>query len=172
MKSILKYRVIIPIIVILLIVNIVPLFIFPEQANITKYSYYSIFIMTVIVLNGIRACVGKHNDNYFIIRKRTFDFLFSSEEAYTHTDEYEKEFRWMLLVYFAAIPFYIPVIFFAKNLSHLLWSVLIFALPQTIYFASSVFDLSKDIKKAKKRRYERQKEREEQEKREELGRWK
>lgn len=170
MKTMLKYRVIIPVLSILLLVNIVPIFIFSEQAKITMYSYYSINIMAVVILNGICACIYKHCGNYFIISKQSF--LFRSTQSYTFTDAYEKEFRWMLLVYFAAIPFYIPVIFFARNTPHLLWSVLIFALPQAIYFFHCIFEISKDVKEEKMQRAKRQKEREEQEKREELGYWK
>ena len=83
----------------------------------------------------------------------------------TLTDGYEKEFRMMLLIYCAAIPFYIPIICFASNWADTLWTLLVFIVPQGIFIAHEIRKTIQDVKIQK----EREKERIEQERREELG---
>ena len=100
------------------------------------------------------------------------DSIFMEDKANTFTDEYEIEFRWMLLVYCATIPFYIPVIFFASGLLQTLWSLLILLVPQIVFTIHTIYKTVQYIKKEKLRQAQLENERIEQERREELGHWK
>ncbi len=96
--------------------------------------------------------------------------LFSEDEDYTFTEKYEKEFFWQFCVYWFAIPFYIPCVFFTSALwMTAIGTICVFFAPQLVYF---IYDISNDIKNAKEYRIKEQKraqELKEQELREELG---
>ena len=105
-------------------------------------------------------------------RFRWVSNIFSEDKEYTFTEEYERKFRWMLLVYFAAIPFYLPIICFATTWQQILWSLLVAFVPQGIFIGCGIAGTIGEAKKERLRQAQLEKERIEQERREELGRWK
>ena len=171
MKKSLKYSHIFYITLALLILNIIPLIIFRSQIQISTISIVMIALAGIIILNGVFACSLKHKGNFLVIGQYRHA-AFSEDKDYTFTDEYEREFRWMLLVYCMAIPFYLPVICFAANWEQTLWALALFLAPQLIYVIHGIYQTVQVVKETKRREAQLQKEREEQEKREELGYWK
>ena len=170
MKKTLKYPHIFCIVLAVLLINAIPLLVFREKAGISVYSRFSIAIMVLDVVNGILACIYKHKGNFLVIGSSSSTF--SADKEHTFTEEYEREFRLMLLIYCSAIPFYIPVIFFASSWAETLWAVLVFFAPQVIFIARGIYQTMQDVKEEKRVQAQREKERKEQEAREELGRWK
>ena len=171
MKLILKYPVIICFTLIVFIINIISVFVFGEIVKISVYSVAPTVVMALAVINGVFACVFKHKGNFLMIRKYHSN-VFSADKNYTFTDEYEKNFRWMLFVYLVAIPFYIPIIFFASSWRETLWTLAVFFFPQATYIAHGVYQTIQDVKESNRKQAQLKKERTEQERREELGHWK
>ena len=147
----------------LLLLNIIFVLIFRKNISISTYSLPPIALGVLVLINGVLACILKHKGNFLVIRKHR-GMLFYLKDR-TLTDSYEKEFRMMLLIYCAAIPFYIPIICFASNWADTLWTLLVFIVPQGIFIAHEIRKTIQDVKIQK----EREKERIEQERREELG---
>jgi hypothetical protein len=127
--------------------------------------------MSLVTVNGILACLFKHKGNFLMFGKK-HGFIFSQDKDYTFNDDHENEFRLMLLVYCAAIPFYLPVIFFASSWPQTLWTLFVLFVPQAIFIIQGIYKTVQDVKKEKLLQEQIQKERIEQERREELGRWK
>jgi hypothetical protein len=90
------------------------------------------------------------------------------DEDFAFSPEYQNEFALTLFVYCAAIPFHIPVIFFATYGFTFLSSTVIFLIPQLIFIIRGAIFVAKTFEVEKQ--YDR--ERIEQEKRESLGKWK
>ena len=170
MKKHLKYSHIFFVTLGLLIVNAIPVIVFRDQIKISAYSLIAITVAAVVVFNGILACLFKHKGNFLIMRKHN-GAIFSEDKDHTFTNRYECEFRRMLLIYCAAIPFYIPIICFASNLQEALWSLLVYSVPQIIFLVNEIRKTLKDVKKEKLHQAQLEKERIEQERREELGHW-
>ncbi len=78
----------------------------------------------------------------------------------------------MLFVYLVAIPFYIPIIFFASSWWETLWALAVFLFPQATYIVHGIYQTIQDVKESKRKQAQLEKERIEQERREELGHWK
>lgn len=171
MKYNLKYSFVFCITLILLIINIIPILVFAERSMISVYSFPPTAVMALVVLNGVLSCIFKHKGNFLMISKYP-GFIFLDDKEYTFTEEYEREFRWMLLVYCAAIPFYLPIIFFASSWPQTLWALLVFFIPQAIFVGHGIYQTVQEVKKEKRKQEQLEKERIEQERREELGYWK
>ncbi len=171
MKYKLKYSHIFHITLALLIINLIPVLCFRKSVVLSQYTLPPIAVMSLMIINGILSCIFKHKGNFLIIRKY-HGFIFSSDKDYTFTEEYEKNFRWMLLVYCAVIPFYLPIAFFASSWLQTLWTLLVLLVPQAIFVIHSIYETIQDVKKEKLRQKQLQKERIEQGRREELGHWK
>ena len=172
MKIKLKYPLILGILLALVLVNAVPVLVLPDKAALTRYSYPPGILLIFVTIYGLCALIDKHKGNHFLLespRERSFSY----NKSYTYTDKYEREFRLSLLIYFGAIPFYIPLIFFARSfpLSAGL-SLAVLLIPQ---LALAIPGIRESIQHAKERKQilaERERERIEQERREELGKWK
>lgn len=78
----------------------------------------------------------------------------------------------LLFIYSAFIPFYIPIIFFAKSVLQALPSLAVFFLPQLIFILMGIADTAREFKAQRHKEETERREREEQERREELGAWK
>jgi hypothetical protein len=171
MKKRLKYSHIFYITFALFILNIIPLIIFQNQIQISTNSIATIALAGIVILQGVLAYSFKHKGNFLMINRYRHTG-FSEDKDYTFTDEYEREFRWMLLIYCLPIPFYLPVIFFATSWKHTIWALILYIAPQVIYVIHGIYQTVQMVKETKRREAQLQKEREEQEKREELGYWK
>ena len=155
----------------LLIGNIIPVIIFKEDAQITKYSVPAIVIMSFVIFNGVVAFFLRHKGNYLIFKKHRAN-EFGSDKEYTFSQEYQKRFFLMLGIYCAAIPFYIPLIFLLTSYVQTLWVLVVLFVPQAIFIAQEIGDTMKDVKQAEIKRKQQEEELKEQQKREELGYWK
>ena len=171
MKYKLKYSHIFYITLAILIINLIPVIYFRKSFVLSQYALPPIIVMSLVIVNGILSCVFKHKGNFLIIRKH-HSFIFSSDKDYTFAEEYERNFRRMLLVYCTAIPFYLPVAFFASNWSQTLWTLLVLLVPQAIFIIHNIYETIHDVKKEKILQERLRKEKIEQERREELGHWK
>ena len=171
MKSILKYRFIFLSVLIASVLNILPVIVFWSKAAVSRYSLAPMGIMALVILNGILACIFKNKGNFLMIRNYRWS-LFSEDREYTFTDAYERQFRWMLLIYCTSIPFYVPIIFFSSSWSNTLWTLLVLLIPQGSFIAYDIKKTVDDVKASKRHRERLEQERIKQEQREELGRWK
>ncbi len=169
MKKTLKYSHIFCIVLAILIANVIPVIIFRDKIKIEAFSIWSILVAIGHIWTGIIACALKHKGNYFELRISSYSF-FTSDKNYTYTPEYEREFRASMLVFFAVIPFYIPVICFTSGYSQLGWTFLVFFVPQLIFVVNGMLQTLGDVKKEKLRQAQLEKQRLDQEKSEELGR--
>jgi len=170
MKSKLKYSFIIGITLVLLIFNVIPVLIFEERSGISVHSFVPMAVMLLTLVNGVLSCVFKHKGNFLMIRKHQSG-IFSTDKDYTFTKEYENEFRMMLLIYCIPIPFYIPIIFFASSSEQVIWTLLVFFLPQAVFIFRGIYQTLQDVKKEKLKQEELEMQRREQERREELRYW-
>ncbi len=155
---------------ILSLLNIIPLFIFKDNAVFSQYSIPPLMLMLIAIINGVIALIFKHKGNFFIIRK--YNNPFTNDKDYTFTPEYEKKFVLSFVIYFAQVPFYLPLIFFTKNWVQTLFSLLLFAFPQIIFIIQGMIETVKDVKAEKIKKQQREQELREQQRREELGHWK
>ncbi len=155
---------------ILSLLNIIPLFIFKDNIAFSQYSIPPLMLMLLVILNGVMALIFKHKCNFFVIRK--YHTPFTNDKDYTFTPEYDKKFILSFVIYFAQVPFYLPLIFFTKNWAQTLLSLLLFALPQIIFIIQGILETVKDAKAEKMKKQQREQELREQQRREELGHWK
>ncbi len=153
-------------------VNIIIVIIFREQATISKLSILPIIWILLILYYGITACFFKHKGNLFYVA-RSYLFWGEEDKAYTFTREYLMEFYLMLTILWATIPFYIPLIFLVSDIvTMLMWLLIIFFVPEFIFWAFSFTHFLKFIKQDKLKKARYAKELKEQMMREELGKWK
>ncbi len=71
----------------------------------------------IVIINGVLALIFKHKGNFFIIRK--YNNPFTNDNDYTFTPEYDKRFILSFAIYFAPIPFYLPLILFTSDIIHM-----------------------------------------------------
>lgn len=177
MKEFLKRRMVLIGTLLSLTVNIILLCVFRDRSDVTRESWFPALLMFIVILNGVLACCYKHKANYLLIgiggtgSMDRYAILFE-DKAYTFEEAYEIEFRWMLLVYCVAIPFYLPAIYLAKGGFCYIWGFVVLIVPQLVFWIYYLCGSIKDGKEAKQRRLQAQKELEEQKRREELGYWK
>ena len=148
--------------------NIVGIIIFRKNATLSLNSLFATFIFIVMLLRGIAACVSK-NDQYLLLGK--YDIKKFNKYSWP-TREQLKDFYIKATIYFAVLPFYLPLAVFSSKNSHILWCLLLLLVH---HFAIVGIEIRKMMLKKKERKAKAtllEKEREEQEKREELGYWK
>ena len=155
----------------LLIVNVIPVIVNREEAQITKYSVPAIMLMLFVIINGVFSYFLRHKGNYLMFRKYKPN-EFASDKDYTYSEEYLKRFFGMLEIYCAAIPFYIPLIFLTTRNIQTLLTLLVFATPQIIFIIQGISHTAKEFKQAEIRKKQNEEELKEQERREEQGYWK
>ena len=172
-KSVIKTIAIVLLFCFLVLINVLPVFVFRGKAALTDYSTYPIIFAVLVTIHGIMAFFFRHKGNFLVVGR--YGGLFRTFEPnvdYTYTEEYLKEFYRMLFIHFAVIPFHIPVIFFSTRTVHSLWSALIVSVPNMIYVVLEISKILHDVREQKQKELQQEKELREQEKREELGRWK
>ena len=171
-KTKLKYPLILGILLALLLINAVPVLALPDRAALTNFSFFPGAVAVLMIIYGLCALIDKHKGNYFLLsdpRGRSM----SLNKSYTYKEEYEREFRLSLLIYFGAIPFYIPLIFFARGYPAATFGTFaVMLVPQIFLAIPSIREAIQDSKERKRILAERERERIEQERREELGKWK
>ena len=175
MKKPIPYYVTLLAVLISLLLNMIPVFLLWEQARISIFSSLPLLCMAIAVSIGLGACATKDKNSFFWIDKRYHSF-FLSEKRYTLSKNYDREFRWMLPVYFLPVPCYLPIILLANSALDMLWALLVLFAPQIVYmiidFKALAKEIKKDVREQKEKEAKQERERLEQERREELGRWK
>ena len=167
-----KRNIFICIFAISLLINVIPLLIFRDKAAVSINSLLPILTIICMSFNGVRAFLYRHIGNYLELdRHRLWTYIYFSEEKdYTYTEEYEREFFWQFCLYWFAVPFYIPCIYFVSGpLGSLLWTACVTFTPQLVYF---IYDIANAIKAEKEyqiRKKKQEQELKEQMLREELG---
>ena len=169
-KKPLSYPLILGILALLFLVNICPVLILQDRVELNNFSLIPAAVAVLVLLNGLGALLFKHVDNYFNFGTPRRG-LFTAPKEYTYTEEYEREFRWMMLVYFAAVPFYIPCICFSSDYAETAWTLVPLAGPQLVFMLHGMYETVQHVKTAKAEAEQRERELREQEQREELGVW-
>lgn len=172
MKIKLKYPLILGILLALLLVNTIPVLLLPDRAALTHFSVFPGAVAVLMVIYGLCALIDKHKGNYFLLsnpRSRSLSY----NKSYTYKEAYEREFRLSLLIYFGAIPFYFPLIFFGRGYPRVTFGTFaVMLIPQMLLVIPTIREAIQDSKERKRILAERERERIEQERREELGKWK
>ena len=146
-----------------LLINVIPLLIFKDKAAITYFSWFPMILMLIESVNGVIAFFLRHKGNYFTDGYRSIH-IFSEDKDYTFTKEYKDEFFWQFCLYWFAVPFYIPCIFFVSGgWRKFLWTACVFFTPYLVYF---IYYISKEIKAEKE--YQIRKKKQEQELKEQM----
>ena len=172
MKIKLRYPLILGVLLALLLVNAVPVLLLPEKAALTNFSVFPGAVAVLMIIYGLCALIDKHKGNYFLLSNPRGRSL-SYNKSYTYKEEYEREFRLSMLIYFGAVPFYIPLIFFARGYPAATFGTFaVMLVPQVFLAIPSIREAIQDSKERKRILAERERERIEQERREELGKWK
>ena len=81
----------------------------------------------------------------------------------------ERAFFWQAIVFWVAIPFYLPCIFFVTKPIHMWWTILVSIAPQIIYILYFLIVILIDVKKNIRIKQKHEQELKEQQKREEMG---
>ena len=156
-----------------LLINIIPVFIFRDKAHFSHISIYAVEAMFVVSTGGIWCYFVRHKENYLSFSTiRKYSIIYGPDREITFTKEFKRRFYWQFVVYWSAIPFYIPCIFFSTKLIHSLWTVGVVFAPQIIYFTYYTVKLKEEFRKRREARLKLKQELEEQKKREELGYYK
>jgi hypothetical protein len=169
MKIKLRYPLILGVLLALLLVNATPVLLLPEKAALTNFSVFPGAIAILMIIYGLCALIDKHKGNYFQLsdpRGRSLSY----NKSYTYKEPYEREFRLSMLIYFGAVPFYIPLIFFARSYPAATFGTFaVMLVPQIFLAIPMVREAIQDSKERKRILAERERERIEQERREERG---
>jgi hypothetical protein len=155
-----------------LLINAVPVLALPDRAALTNFSIFPGIVAVLMIIYGLCALIDKHKGNYFLLSDPHGRSM-SYNKSYTYKEEYEREFRLSLLIYFGAIPFYIPLIFFTRGYPAVTFGTFaVMLVPQVFLVIPTIREAIQDSKERKRILAERERERIEQERREELGKWK
>ena len=148
--------------------NIIGILIFKDHIRVSTNTLAASLMFVGTMIRGVLALITK-DDRIFYTTHRV------SERYYRYnrpTKDDLRELYFTATVYFAVIPFYLPLAAFSSKDVHILWSVLLFALPALVMTGRLIPDIVKVNKQIKYERVLMHREKEEQEMREELGRWK
>ena len=83
----------------LLLINAVPVLALPDRAALTNFSLFPGIVAVLMIIYGLCALIDKHKGNYFLLSDPHGRSM-SYNKSYTYKEEYEREFRLSLLIYF------------------------------------------------------------------------
>ena len=158
-----------------LLINIIPVFIFRDKAHFSHISIYAVITMLVMSGHGVFCYIFRNKYNFLLPAESAFEriaIIADPPHPLTITEAYKREFCWQFIVWWCAITFCIPCIFFSTEDIHLLWIIGVVLAPQIIYFAYYTVKLKEEFRKRREARLKLKQELEEQKKREELGYYK
>ena len=150
------------------IINIVGIVIFKNHIGLSINSLVATILFIILCIRGILACIEK-NDDLLLLSKHYVSKFYRYNRP---TKQQLEDFYIKATIYFAVLPFYLPLAVFSSKNSHSLWCLLLLFVPQ---FAIVGIEIRKMMIERKERKIKEallEKEKEEQEKREELGYWK
>ena len=148
--------------------NIVGIIIFRKNATLSINSLLVTVLFILLLIQGIVAYSQKDEMRFFASKNYTGRFYRYNRP----TQQQLKDFYIKATIYFALLPFYLPLAVFSSKDVHSLWSLLLLFIH---VFAIVGIDIRKMMIERKERKTKEallEKEKEEQEKREELGYWK
>ena len=158
-----------------LLINIVPVFIFREKARISSYSFLPMILLAFVIVLGALAYISKDARVFSFIGVGKFHnsnvgsrFWRYNQPTATDLNDFWKK----ATIYFFPLPFYIPLIFFSTAASHYLWCLPLLFLPQFTFIGIEICGMLREVKEEKLKQEQLEKERIEQERREEQGHWK
>ncbi len=156
------------------LINVIPLLPFMDRIAVSNYAWFAVILMMGVSLNGVISFFLRRKGNFLPIGARTpMSRYFSEDKAHTFTEEYEKEFFWQFCLYWFAIPFYIPCIFFVSGAPEcFLLPICVFLVPQLFYFICYILNIIKGNKEYQIKKQKQEQELKEQNLQEELGRFK
>ena len=131
-----KYKKInIVIIAVIVIVSALPMLLFWNRLQVTKYSIPAICFLVFHLLYGLIAYIFQHKGNFlrfnlFFLRQMDFYLFCKDNKEYTFTKEYEQEFNRMLAIYYSTVPMYVPCIFLSATPAVMVVPLVVFAIPQ------------------------------------------
>ena len=152
------------------LINSIFMLIFKDCISFSESSAFSALIMIFASANGLLSYFLRHKKNYLSFGTPRGG-AFGPDLEFTFTEQYNREFFWQFSVYWFAIPFYVPCIFFATKPIHSLWTLVVLAVPQIVYIGYGIVNTLKDVNEYKSRKQKRDQELKEQQQREELGRF-
>lgn len=150
------------------VLNIVGIIIFRNNAVLSINSLFTAVVFILLLIQGIVAYSQKDEMRFFASRFYTGRFYGYNRP----TQQQLKDFYIKATVFFAILPFYLPLAVFSSKDIHSLWSILLLFIH---IFAIAGIDIRKMMIERKERKTKEEllkKEKEEQEKREEMGYWK
>ena len=154
-----------------LLINVIPLLIFKDKAAISIYSLFAVFVILVVSCIGISVYSQRYEGNYLYYPRPKY--VPPKDDDHVFTEEYQNEFFWQFCVYWFAIPFYIPCVFFVSEpWGSILWPMCVFFAPYLVYFIYHISKMIRSEKKYQIRKQRHEQELKEQMLREELGRFK
>ncbi len=155
-----------------LILSVLPIIIFKENAAITKFSIPSIIFAVCSVVYAIIAVLLKERFNLFFLNLYIIAKLFN--KSYNKTQEYKEDFFRSAFVFCAGIPFYITASVFVDNFYSGIMRPLevSIAVNIAIILSGLIPPFIKNIKQKQQQRIKDDAERKEQERRESMGQWK
>ena len=148
--------------------NIVGIIIFRNNIIMSVNTFVATSIFVLLLIQGIIAYSKKDDQLLFGSKYYTGRFYRYNRP----TQQQLKDFYIKAIIYFAILPFYLPLAVFSSKDVHSLWSLLLLFIH---IFAIAGVDIRKAMIERKERKIKEallEKEKEEQEKREELGYWK
>ena len=154
---------------VLFLVNLLGVVIFQKNVRVSLNTPVASLLFVFTLIRGLLACHAK-DENLLLLGKS-----YPESKFYRYnrpTNRHLHNFYLNATIYFAAIPFYLPLAAFSEKNAHTLWCLLLLIAPQ---LAMAGIDMCKmaAMRKEQKAEDERlEKEKKEQEKREELGYWK
>ena len=150
------------------IFNIVGIIIFKNNVRLSINTLVATLIFIVLFIQGMVAYSKKDDQLFFASKNYTGRFYRYNRP----TQQQVKDFYIKATIYFALLPFYLPLAVFSSKDVHSLWSLLLLFVHG---FAIAGIDIKKMMVERKEQKAKEailEKEKEEQEKREELGYWK
>ena len=150
------------------IFNIVGIIIFKNNVRLSINTLVATLIFILLFIQGMVAYSKKDDKLLFAGKYYTGRFYRYNRP----TQQQLKDFYIKAILYFAILPFYLPLAVFSSNDSHSLWSIVLLLIH---IFAIGGVDIRKMIierKEEKRKESLLEKEKKEQEKREEMGYWK
>ncbi|MBO5939100.1 MAG: hypothetical protein J6Q82_06335 [Clostridia bacterium] len=160
----------------ILFVSIVPLLLFWNKLQITKYSIPAIGLLTFHLLYGLLAYVFQNKGNFLAFSTyflRNADIiLFRKDAEYTFTQEYKQSFHRMLALYYSVVPMYLPCILLTSTPAAMPIALIVFFIPQSVFLFQKIQEKRAFIKAKIQEKQRMEEELREQKRKEELGKWK
>lgn len=154
--------------VFLFAINIVGIILFRNNIRLSTNSLIAMLIFVVLFIRGIFAYTSK-NDQYLLLKRHVSNKF----NKYNWPSQQQlKDFYIEATLYFAILPFYLPLAAFSSQNVHTLWCLLLLFISQ---FALVGIEIRKILLERKERKIKDtilEKEKTDQEKHEELGCWK